>query len=63
MAGEGGVISSAEEVMRWVEIFPGSICSREEALGGVGARGVLIGKEGGGVGEVTFCQLGAGGHR
>jgi hypothetical protein len=44
VAGEGGVIRSTEEVMRQVEIFPGSnICSWEEALDGGGARSVLIG--------------------
>ena len=47
MAGEGRVISSTEEVIRQVEIFPGStIFSWEEALGSSGARGVLSNRQG-----------------
>lgn len=63
VAGEGGgVTSSTKEVMRRVDIFPGSIGSREEALGSSRARGVLIGEEASCVGKMMLLLVVGGGR-
>jgi hypothetical protein len=62
VAREGGVLSSADEVMGRVEVFPGGICSREEAVGGGGVGGVLVGAEGGSLGNQAMTLLPVGGR-
>ena len=42
VAGKGGVVGGAEEVIGWVKIFPGSISIGEKSLNRGGTGGVLV---------------------